>query len=221
MSEEEHTEQQSRYKNRGRFWATVAFLMIILFFEIVAISLWLPGAWNEKLTAALAVVGIYGLTIGFLSKGAALSQLPGTLEDLTSHNLVSYFLANLRFVAMVSMLIGTGLRQRGRSQRSTPLVIWLALFPVSLAYVVVHMLVIAPLSYIPMAVASTTVLDIIHSPEDSYLTLTDTIKKTETGRVRIRDLAGEDPVATKALLVGIPALSMSILSGIAALFTAS
>jgi len=195
--------------------------MIILFFEIVAISLWLPGAWNEKLTAALAVVGIYGLTIGFLSKGAALSQLPGTLEDLTSHNLVSYFLANLRFVAMVSMLIAMGLRKRGRSQRSTPLVIWVALFPVSLAYVVVHMLVIAPLSYIPMAVASTTVLDIIHSPEDSYLTLTDTIKKTETGRVRIRDLAGEDPAATKALLVGIPALSMSILSGIAALFTAS
>jgi hypothetical protein len=215
VNEANNTHPQPRYKNRLGFWTLATLLMALLIFGIAAIVLWLPGSWTEKSAATFAIVTIYGLAIGFLSRGNAFSAMPELLDDLTSHNIVSYFIANLRFEAVVAELMAMGLSRR--SLVSMP--IWLALCPLALAFMVAHILVIAPLAYIPMAVASTVASDIVHSPNDAFLISTNIMQKAETGRVRIKDLVGEDQVALKALLVGIPALAVSVLSGIAALFT--
>jgi len=189
---------------------------VLLALEIAWLILWAPGTWNDGLTAVLAIVGIYGLAIGFFSRSAALADLRDTLEDLTSSDIGRYLIGNLHFLALLSFLVGLGVSPQKTSGQPLALgclggFLYLALVPFVFAYAVFHIFVVIVLSYVPVVLASAIVAPIVYSSGDVEISI-------GQKRVLVSSIVKNDPVATKGFLIGVPALLVSLLSAISAPF---
>lgn len=203
--------------NRDNF---IAYIFVTLMFALIAVELWLlifwvPGTWNQRLNAVLAIVSAYGLAIGFFSKSEALAGFHDTLKYLTSPKVLEYIGGNFRFLSY-PLLITTVALSKHKTEgcpimlSSLGTILCLALSPFLFVYVFFHLLVIMPLTYIPTVLASSIVTVIVYSAEDITVS-------TSTKRVSIKNIVESDQVAAKGFLIGIPGVVLSLLGIITAL----
>jgi hypothetical protein len=191
-------EQQSEQANRVVFYSVAGLLFAFIMLEIVALVLWVPGTWNEQLSAVLAVISLYGLALGFFSGSAALVDFRDMLEELTCPNILRYFRGNFIFLAFIMALVSTGFSQR--KAQGYPAILWIvkdllymALFPILLVYTVLHLLVVATLSYIPIVMASAIVAGFVHPNKDVEVSV-------GTKKVMVSSIVKKDQLATKGFL---------------------
>lgn len=198
----------------------LVYIVVTLMFALIAVELWsiifwMPGTWNQRLNAVLAIVGTYGLAIGFFSKSEALAEFRDTLKDLTSPNVLEYLMGNFRFLSYPLLIAAVALSKHKTEGCPIMLsllgtILFLALSPFLFVYVFFHLLVIVPLTYIPTVLASSIVTVIVYSAEDITVS-------TSTKRVSIKNIVESDQVAAKGFLIGIPGVVLSLLSIITAL----
>ncbi len=208
---------ENRRSKRSDF---IVYILVILIFVLIAAELWLivfwlPGTWYQRLNAVLAVVGAYGLAIGFFSKSEAVSEFRGTLKYLTSPNVVEYLAGNFEFLIYPPLFAVVALSKRKTSDCPIVLsllgtILCLVLSPFLFVYVIFHLFIIMPLTYIPTVLVSSIVAVIVYSAED--ITVSTTTKK-----VSIKNIVEKDQIATKGFLIGIPGIVLSLLGNITAL----
>ncbi len=204
--------------NRGN--CKVYICVTLMMFALIAVELWLiifraAGTWNQKVNAVLAIVGAYGLAIGFFSKSEALAEFRDTLKDLTSPNILEYVSGNFRFLSyppLFAVLAFSKYKTEGCPIMLSWLgtILCLALSPFLFVYVFFHVLVIMPLAYISTVLVSSIVTVIVYSGQDVAVS-------TGTKRVSIKNIVKRDQVAAKGFLIGIPGVVLSLLGTITAL----
>ncbi len=208
--------QQASRKDRVIFYSFASLVLALLAFEIAALVLWVPGTWNARLTAVLAIVGIYGLAIGFISGNATLAVFKDELEALTSPDVRRYLMGNFFFLIFPFQLTElSGSKDKAVGYPVTlgclGMLLLLALSPVLIVYAVFHILIVMPLSYLPVVMASAIVTPIIYSVRDIQISV-------GNRRISVKSIVEKDPVAAKGFLIGIPAIFISLLSAISAPF---
>jgi len=210
------SEQSSDKTNRFAYYGMAGLLLALIVVEIIAIIIWVPGTWNERLSAVMALISLYGLALGFFSGSSALADFRDMLEELTCHNILRYFRGNFIFLAFIMALASAGFSQKQSRGYSIILLIikiliYLPLFPLLLTYVILHLFVVATLSYIPIVMASAIVAGSVNTAEDIEVSV-------GNKKVIVSNIVKKDQLATKGFLVGIPALLFSILSALSTLF---
>lgn len=211
---------QDSKKRPAMYYVLSVLLLALVVLEIVALILWVPGTWIQRLIAALTLVGIYGLAIGFLARSAALAAIQDDLDDMTSPDIVEYFIANSSFLVIIFTIITSIFKERGKSRPELSYVYYiielylliplllLAIVPL-VAYALFHMLVVAMLSYIPAVLASAVVA---RSARSRYkLVITEGANERV---VVISKIMAENQLAAKAFLIGIPSVLLSLLTAI-------
>ena len=211
---------QDSKKRPVMYYVLSVLLLALVVLEIVALVLWVPGTWIQRLIAALTLVGIYGLAIGFLARSAALAAIQDDLDDMTSPDIVEYFTANFSFLVIIFLIITSIGKGRGKSRPELPYayyiielylllpVLFLALVLVA-AYALFHMLVVTTLSYIPAVLASAIVA---RSARSRYMLVVTEGANERT--VLISKIMAGNQLAAKAFLIGIPSASLSLLTAI-------
>lgn len=211
-------EQQSPQKGKKSKYALYASLILLwlafLALEIAAIFFWTPGTWKDGLTAILAIVGVYGLSIGFISRSKTLERLQSLLEDLTSPNIAEYFGGNFHLLSIAMFLFSLAFNPKKKTFKAIGCLgqfLYLTLTPFIFVYAVFHIFVVAVLSYLPVVWASAMVIPIVNASGDIKIS----IGKTE---ISIKSIVENDPIAVKGFLIGVPALSVSLISAISTPF---
>jgi hypothetical protein len=192
------------------FYVVSAIVVGVSALETFALFKWGNGPWADKLSAFLAVVGLYGTALGFLAKSEAMAELKQNFVELMDPNPLTYLSGNMWYCVIVAQLGAQG--SKTRMVPGTPkalwfigLFLWLPVGILMILYVLLHTLIIAPLAYLPMAVASSITAKIKYAAGDFEVSLGE--KKAS-----IKSIVSADPVAAKGFVVGVPALSMSILT---------
>ena len=207
--------QSAPKRNLAKSILTILLLALVTF-EIVALVLWVPGTLQERLTAVFAIIGIYGLEIGFFSRSAAFANYRGLLEDFTSPDIAECFVANFGILAVIFALISAAFEKRSPDRPVVPyayyieLVILVALglplIILAVAYAIFHTFVITMISYLPTVLASAIVARMRNSR--TY------IRRTPADILMLSKIFADDELAAKGFLIGIPAALLSILSAI-------
>lgn len=208
-------EQQSPQKGKKFIYASLILLwLVFLALEIAAIFFWTPGTWKDGLTAILAIVGVYGLSIGFISRSKTLERLRSLLEDLTSPNIAEYFAGNFHFLSIAMSLYSVALNPQKKTLKAIGCLgqfLYFTLIPFIFVYAVFHIFVVAVLSYLPVVWASVMVIPIVNASGDIKISR----GKTE---ISIKSIVENNPIAIKGFLIGVPALLVSLISAISTPF---
>ncbi len=211
-------------KKRGKYyyaeWGLWGLLLTLPILEIVALILWVPGSWNERLTAVLIIVGIYGLAIALFRNTPTMKSF---VEDLTSPNIIEFVVGNCRFLTFLLLLVAAGCNPEKKP--GYPLALWfigniLSIFSVVivLVYAIFHMLIVAVITYIPTVIASAIVSQIVYAGRDYEIKIQ--YKNGPTESTRVCDVVRNNEIAAKGFLVGLPAILISLLSAISTPFFA-
>ncbi len=201
-------------------YGAIAVVLSIMAFEIAALILWVPSTWNYKVMAVFVVIGTYGLATALFSKSKVLKDYRFILEHLTSPNIREYMAGNAHFLVYPPLLIVIGLSKYAKSGYSP--VLWiiggislLILSPIVFAYILFHLLVVVPMTYIPMVLVSAIVHRIEYSAEDPAEKMEEELK---IEKLIISSIVKDDPIAAKGFLIGIPSLILSVYSALSGLF---
>lgn len=204
-------------KQRIFFHSLSVLWLLIVAFDIIALILWVPGAWNERLMAALGIVGIYGMAIGFLSRSTLSTRYAHILEGLTSPSPLRYIAGNLGFISLLVFIISAGFTSKGPPKERVIMgkigrfilitigrLLFITLILLLIPLVIIDFLVVAPLSYIAILLVSAIVSLLIYSELD--LPLFDNVDLSESIK--------EHPATIKGFMVGIPAVLLTTLTAI-------
>lgn len=214
-------ERQSPQKGKKSIYALYASLTLVwlalLALEIAAIFFWTPVTWKDGLTAVLAIVGVYGLSIGFIARSKTLKRLRPWLEELTSPNIVEHLTANLALIGMAASLVSVALSPQKTLKTLGYLgqFLYLILVPLMFAYLLFHIFVVTVFSYLPVVWVSAIVIPIVNSSRDIELSLGTRGNKIT---ISLKSIVEDDPIAIKGFLIGVPALLISLISAISTPF---
>ncbi len=177
-------------------------------FETVGLFLWGHGAAIAKLRVLLALIGVYGIAIGFFARSSALEPFRDTLANLTSPNPMAYLQGNFEFAVYPSSFVAVALSPHTLPGSPRVLgcmgsLIWVPLSALLVVYSFVHLLVIAPLAYFPILLASAIVSKIQYSGKDIEV-------RRGVKSVSIRKIVSDDPVAAKGFVMGVPSLALAL-----------
>ena len=89
------------------------------------------------------------------------------------------------------------------------------LSPIVFVYIFFHLLVVVPMTYIPMVLVSAIIHRIEYSAEDPA---EKTEEELKIAKLIISGIVKDDPIAVKGFLIGIPALILSLYSALSGLF---
>lgn len=168
----------------------------------------------DKTSAVLAIIGLYGLGVGFFTSSPALEAFRSDASNLTSTNIVDFVTANLIFMSFIMFIVSLGLASRGESGAPHWLrflggLLWLALFPVVIAYSVIHLLIVVPVTYVPNLLASALVTAIAYSGGDVEMVANQ--DDEEVGRASIKNIVKHNEMAAKGFFMGVPAVVVAFL----------
>ena len=209
------------YREKLKTLIFTSLLIILLIFEIAALIIWIPGAWSAKLSVVLAIIGIYGLVVAFLSKISVFKDNPEIfLDRYTAPNIRTYIASNFVLFTYIFGLLGGALRGYLKSgvpfyaQYIGGLIIFL-FSPVILIYFLFQMLIVLPFAYIPVLIVSALVVSLEGSDDVEFIHTDNQGKKVTFVASRI---IKDDPIFAKGFLIGIPAIVLSFYSSIVKLF---
>jgi hypothetical protein len=127
---------------------------------------------------------------------------------------------NAIFLSFCFGLFASALSPKVKPQYSTSLmvlglILFFILTPLALMYLLIHILVIAPITYIPTVLASA----IVHMFEYSSVGDELVLKTGEgTEKVKFSNIVTNDTIAAKGFLIGFPSLVVSLYGAISILF---
>lgn len=196
-------------------------IFLILIFEIVALFLWVPGTWDSKISVILAIIGIYGLSVGFLPRIQFLKDNPEILlNDLVSPDILKYIGGISYFFVYTFRLYWKALKKQ---RAGFPLPLWfvstlllLISIPMGFIFFILYMLIVLPIAYIPLLAISAVVSRIEYAAKDTGVTVTDKQGKKKT--FLLSRVITDDPITAKGFLIGIPAIIFAVYGTIAKLF---
>jgi hypothetical protein len=199
---------------------------------LAAFDLWLllihpDASWPDRISFALGLVGVYTFAFGILSASGVLKWMPDLGRELTSPNptvmIAGIFTATALLPLGFSVALGSG-RTRESLDRRGGVVLYLLQTPVlllgllvGLAFLVVYLVLVAPLAWIAYVVASAPLDGILTSAHDSEIAWTDRDSGGET-TLSIKQLVEENLVALRNGLVAVPALVSSLILRASGLF---
>lgn len=186
----------------------------LLAIEIFWLIRWASGSWADKISIALGIVGIYGLAIGFFSKTPAMHGFRESARDLTSTNVVDYLVGNFIFLSFLFNIASIGLSSRSEPDYPKGLrfaggVLWILVTPVLIAYTLVHLLVVVPVTYVPNFVASAMVASVAYAGRD--IEVASNLEGEVVGRVSVKSIIKDDQLAAKGFLMGLPSIIISFI----------
>lgn len=221
-------EKVSVIVKKVKFYSPIFLFYIIIILEIIAFIVWVPGSWNVRLTSVFAIITIYGLEIGLISRTDAFAEFKTELAPLVSPNTYAYFAGNLAFISFITGLVGSYFQfwslikaekvaekeEDTTPESSNPSIISLMvsllfttitstiIVALIFAYLLFHSLVISTLAYIPIVIASNIV--------DRFI---DSEVQLEWGKKKFLawEILNQNPLAAKGFLIGIPSALLSLL----------
>lgn len=230
-------------EKKGINWPLVAItgaLALLSAAEYWAILNWDEVAREDKVTAILAIIGAYGLGIGFFRRMKGLSDhIQGMIADLVSPDAVDYLWSNLTYLSIVVSTTSIGLKS---DKTETPHLIQfllssialIAMVPCVFIYVVFHLLIVLPISYPAVLVAASVVRAYETASGDAVLRVWNVDDQPEaTGQHLAPDEKGEpsaptgaaeislkgfvtkDKVAAAAFIMGLPAATLALIAKVA------
>lgn len=192
---------------------------------LAAFDAWLllirPDAgWDAKIAFVLGIIGVYTFAFGVLSASGVLDQMPDLGRDLTSPNPTIFLAGNLTALALLQAAFAVGARSartRESLERRGGTILYLLETPIIIvgffiiaAFVIVYLVVIAPLAWIAYVVASAPLDSILGSASDMVLSTTYPDSGEEV-TITVKTLVSEHLVTFRNLLVAIPSLVTSLI----------
>jgi hypothetical protein len=177
-------------------------LLLLLAAVVATLLLKSPGSFGGKVKLLFALLGLYGLALAFLRHLSTAANVRDVIEGLTSRDIGRYVTANLLFVSLIP-LAARAASARPRSTGGDRVLalagraLWI---PVGLAlalYILLYLLIIAPLAY-PAWILADALLAALDASSEA--------DGASGGSVWVRDVVFSDRVRAKALIVGAAAL---------------
>ncbi|MBN4080183.1 hypothetical protein JYT31_00825 [Beggiatoa alba] len=184
----------------------------ISLFELFALFHWGRGTWLEKLSALLALIGVYGIALGLFVNSVNLAKLKKIGVGLTDPNPLLYISSNCFFCSILLNFGVLGLQNRmecdaPRALSVLGLFVWLPVGVLLLLYAVFHIFVIAFLAYVPLVISSAVIVRMKYAAGDCIISFGE-------GEVSLKSVVRKDTPALKAYVMGIPVLALSVISAV-------
>lgn len=218
MAGETGTESGARRTN----WPLVAITAALV--ALSAAEYWLIFSWpgvalSNKVSAVLAIIGAYGIGLAFFRRSDALGPVGKELiGELTSPNAALCWATNLTFLGIVSNMLSIGLSPR--KSRRQPIVLallsTLALIAMALgvfAYAFFHALVVVPIAYPAILVASAVVNAFDTAAGDQVLRATGSDGGPPV-EMSLKAIVVKDKPASTAFIMGLPATVLALVGRI-------
>lgn len=192
-------------------------VLTVFFCAIIAADAWfmsvhIRGSLMDRMSFALAIVGLYGIVLGFIQRSSELKGFGGLVEGMTSPNLFEFIGANLQALGLLVLTASLGAGSRRTAGHKPVLgaagsILFLVAAPIIVAYVVFHTFVIMPLAYVAYIFAEAVVERLSSSGLDTAVSAR-TGEHVET--LNLRNVILADRVASKSYLVGLPSTFLSL-----------
>lgn len=211
---------------KGTNWRLVALTAVLLAFTVA--EYWIIFAWEgvslqRKVTVVLAIIGAYGIALGFIRKNVPEDSLAEELVgDLTSPNPALCWGTNFIFLGMITSLLSVGLASRKTTPQPALLMFLSSLALVAMAlglvaYAIFHALVVVPIAYPAILVAASVVNAFETAAGDSLITVTSQ-KQAAPVTFSLKAIALEDKIATASFVMGLPAAVLALFGAVFAPF---
>ncbi|HMA15911.1 MAG TPA: hypothetical protein VKP12_14060 [Kiloniellaceae bacterium] len=198
---------------------------------LVALSIleyWLIFTWDgvtlgDKLSAVLAIIGAYGIGLGFARRSLAEASVARELaEHLTSPNAALCWGTNAVILGIITMILPIGLAGPRRSRQPAVLALLstLALTIMALGlvgYVFFHALVVVPIAYPAILVAAGVVNAFDTAAGDTALAVAGRQRDKEV-RLSLKAIVLKDKPASTAFVMGLPAAVLALIGRVFAPF---
>ena len=195
--------------------AITAGLLALSLFEYWLIFSAEGVALRDKVTAVLAVIGAYGIGLTFLRRSDALGPVcKQMVEEVTSPNAALCWASNLTFLGMIASMLSIALSSRKTTRQPAVLAILSSFTLIALAlgvfvYVFFHALVVVPITYPAILVASAVVNAYETAAGDSVIKVTND-RGEPPQQMSLKALVLKDTVASKTFIMGLPASIIAI-----------
>lgn len=198
----------------GAAWAALAA------FDIWLLLLRPDATWDAKIAFVLGLIGVYTFGFGVVSATGLLKQLPSMGEELTSPNPTRFLAGTFLLLSILQMALSIALsssRTQANLDRRGGVVLNLVETPIILvgalvvtAFILIYLVLIAPLAWIAYTVASAPLDSILGSARDVEFASQSASGESES-IITIKDFVREHLVTLRSLLVGVPALVSSLI----------
>jgi hypothetical protein len=200
-------------RRKTAFYVLATVIVAVSLGELYALFHWGRGSALDKVSALAALLGFYGIGLGFFTGSEQLARFREIAAGLTDPNPVVYFSSNMVFCGLLAMFGSLGLQSRmepgaPRGLWLIGLIVWLPLGLLLILYVLFHAAVITFLAYVPLVIAAAVIVRIRYGAGDVEVSSGET-------RVRLKDVVRHDEAALRGYLMGVPALALSLITGLA------
>lgn len=191
--------------------------------EYIALFLWPSVALSAKVSVALAIIGAYGLGLGFLRSLEKLDKAAkGVIDELASPNAALCFAGNMTYLGalLLSLAHAVPRHRTPGSPLALQVLMMLAVLIVALGlliYVVFHAVIVVPISYPAVLIAASVVRAYEETAPDNRLLITDSAR-TIASPEPLRDYVVEHRVAATAFIMGLPAAVLTLVGQVVAPF---
>ena len=176
---------------------------------------------GTKIGFLLGLVGIYTFAFGLLSATEVFKQVPGMGEDLTSPNPTRFLAGIAEAMALLSMAFAVAVdpirTHESLNRRGGMLLLLLTQVPlmtvgflVVTAFIIIYVVVIAPLAWLGYMVASAPLDSILGASRDMNFTTISGETGEETS-LSVQEFVDDNLVTLRNLLVAIPSLVSSLI----------
>ncbi len=195
------------------------FLIIAAYLALLCLIIWLflirpRKPFADKISLLLVFVGVYTFAFGILAQTQILEQLATLAADMTSPNLWRFVRGNLSFLSMLSGAVYVAaepIKTPYSAAYFLEIIILIFFVLLSLIYALVHIFIIAPLSYIFYLIVSVPVNAITTSTSDISFSI-------GAKNISIKNIVSANAVSTKNLLIAFQTIGLTLSIKVIALF---
>jgi len=207
-------------KKQSLYILVVTIFVLLIAGEITLLVLYGKDTWLDQVGLLLQIIGLYGVSLGFIQKSDMLKDFDG-IDDMTSPDPVRFIANNFVFLGIISSIwaVGLGINRSRTSSFSLGClgqIIAVLSLPILLGYFLFHLLVICPFAYFGYLLASAFTESIIGSADDIEMAVSSDGKNEE--KISMRKIISSNLSATKSFLIGIPAIFLSFVTKIIGMF---
>ena len=210
---------------QGIRWGATAVGVVLAYLALLAFDLWLllvyrDAAWEVEVGFVLQILGLYTFAFGLITRTDLAKRFGSLTADLTSPNLFRFAAGNMVLLAIATSAYSVALNPRKRADAHptgpfgttayvvASLLLTTVVLLVFLVWVVVYLVVIAPLAYLGYVVVSFPLAEIEGSGSDIAIDVQDASGEVEG--VTMRELVSSNRVELRNFLIAIPSLALSL-----------
>jgi hypothetical protein len=203
----------------------MAVTVVVVYLVLLAFDLWLllvyrDAAWEVKVGFLFQVLGLYTFAFGLVTRTEIARRFAFLTGDLTSPNLFRFAAGNMVLLAIATSAYSVALNPRKRPDAQpsgafgttaylvASLLLTTVVFLAFVVWVIVYLVVIAPLAYLGYVVVSFPLREIEGSGSDIAIDVQG--GSGEAQSVTMRELVASSRVELRNFLIAIPSLALSL-----------